>query len=104
MAKEIGNIGDLMSLDDVLPPIHKPKEFYGITLVMSDAELLEGGKGDYYRMKVTVEQTKTEVFITSGAMQIKAVIAAWFELGKPPFRFTFVKSGDMDWIVNPADY
>src|SRR5574341_153799 len=100
MAKEIGNIGDLINIDEILPPIHKPKEFYGVTLVMAEAEPMEGNKGDYYRMRVTVENTGAEVYVTSGAMQIKAVIAAWFELGKPPLRFTFVKSGDMDWIVN----
>lgn len=103
MANKPVNVGEVFNLDEILPPIHKPKEFYGVTLVLSDAEPIEGAKGNYYRMRCTVEQTGTEVYITSGAMQVKAVLEAWVELGKPSLRFTFVKSGDMDWIVNPTD-
>lgn len=97
-------IGDIVSLDEALPPLYKPAELYGHVLELVDAEEKTGNFGNtFYHLTVRVPDSGQELVVMTGALQIVNVVNAWIELGKEPCMFVFQKVRNMEWMVDPEE-
>lgn len=94
-------IGDVLNLEKLGERWHKPEDFFGVVLVLKDAQLRVGQNGEFYVLTCDVEASGETVYVSTGASQPMLVVQAWRQQGRRPVRFTFLKEGRRTIMDNP---
>lgn len=110
MADKWGNlpsIHELVPLDEIAPPVHKPEELYGVDLLFVDFEVRDGQiarpdgtKGSFALFTVKTDPEGDDILVSCGGWQVMAVVQA-IQTGEIPMPFVgqFAQSGRSKFIV-----
>jgi len=92
-------LGDIVPVDSVVDPIHKPEDNFGVDYILVNFERKEGDKGDYYLMQCVDIETNEPLQFSSGAFKIMAQLEAIDPDETLPCIVRFAISGRTHYIL-----
>lgn len=97
---EITDIETLLDIEEIIPPIHKPKDNLQETFYLHSFEWSEGEQGDYVIMNCSDEENEPITFTTGSKFVLRALVAIGETEGLN-ISFKFIQLGRAYAMVSP---